>query len=155
MRLAIIAAIGRNRVIGHHGTLPWHIPQDLKRFKQLTIGHCVLMGRRTFESLGKPLPRRRNVVITSRTLPGVETYHSVNSALQALADEEKVFVIGGARLFARFLRDADDLYLTFVHREAEGDTFFPEYEDVVRHHFTESRREEHEGFTFVDYHRKV
>jgi dihydrofolate reductase len=155
VKLAVIAAIGRNRVIGHHGALPWHIPQDLKRFKQLTTGHAVLMGRRTFESLGKPLARRRNVVVTSRTIPGVETYHSVNAALQALAGEEKVFVIGGTRLFAQFLHEADELYFTFVHRDAEGDTFFPNYEEVIHHRFTESHREEHGDFTFVDYLRRT
>ena len=155
MKLALIAAIGRNRVIGKDGVLPWHIPQDLKRFKQLTTGHAVLMGRRTFESLGKPLPRRRNVVVTSRPIPGVETFHSVNVALQVLAEEEKVFVIGGARLYGRLLHEADELYLTFVHRDVDGDSYFPEYEEVIQNHFREVHREEHGDFTFVDYQRRT
>lgn len=155
MKLALIAAIGRKRVIGKDGVLPWHIPQDLKRFKQLTTGHTVLMGRRTFESLGKPLPRRRNVVVTSRPIPGVETFHSVNAALQVLAEEEKVFVIGGARLYGRLLHEADELYLTFVHLDVDGDSYFPEYEEVIQHHFREVHREEHGDFTFVDYQRRT
>lgn len=155
MKLALIAAIGRNRVIGKDGVLPWHIPQDLKRFKQLTTGYTVLMGRRTFESLGKPLPRRRNVVVTSRPIPGVETFHSVNGALQVLAEEEKVFVIGGARLYGRLLREADELYLTFVHLDVDGDSYFPEYEEVIQNHFREVHREEHGDFTFVDYQRRT
>ena len=155
MKIALIAAIGRNRVIGKDGVLPWHIPQDLKRFKQLTTGHAVLMGRRTFESLGKPLPRRRNVVVTSRPIPGVETFHSVNAALQVLAEEEKVFVIGGARLYGRLLREADELYLTFVHLDVDGDSYFPEYEEVIQNHFREVHREEHGDFTFVDYQRRT
>lgn len=155
MKLALIAAIGRNRVIGKDGVLPWHIPQDLKRFKQLTTGYTVLMGRRTFESLGKPLPRRRNVVVTSRPIPGVETFHSVKGALQVLAEEEKVFVIGGARLYGRLLREADELYLTFVHLDVDGDSYFPEYEEVIQNHFREVHREEHGDFTFVDYQRRT
>ena len=155
MKLALIAAIGRNRVIGKDGVLPWHIPQDLKRFKQLTTGHTVLMGRRTFESLGKPLPRRRNVVVTSRPIPGVETFHSVNAALQVLAEEEKVFVIGGARLYGRLLREADELYLTFVHLDVDGDSYFPEYNEVIQNQFREVHREEHGDFTFVDYLRRT
>ena len=155
MKIALIAAIGRNRVIGKDGVLPWHIPQDLKRFKQLTTGHTVLMGRRTFESLGKPLPRRRNVVVTSRPIPGVETFHSVNAALQVLAEEEKVFVIGGARLYGRLLREADELYLTFVHLDVDGDSYFPEYNEVIQNQFREVHREEHGDFTFVDYQRRT
>ena len=155
MKLALIAAIGRNRIIGKDGALPWHIPQDLKRFKQLTTGHTVLMGRRTFESLGKPLPRRRNVVVTSRPIPGVETFHSVNAALQVLAEEEKVFVIGGARLYGRLLREADELYLTFVHLDVDGDSYFPEYDEVIQNQFREVHREEHGDFTFVDYLRRT
>lgn len=154
MRLAIIAAIGRRRVIGSNGALPWHLSEDLKRFKRLTTGHTVLMGRRTFESMGKPLPHRRNVVLTSRTLPGVETYPSVSAAFKALEGEEKVFVIGGAHLYAKLLGQADELYLTFVDRDVEGDTFFPEYEQVLREKFNEVHREEHKDFTFVDYVRR-
>jgi dihydrofolate reductase len=149
--LAIIAAIGKNRVIGKEGKLPWHISDDLKRFKHLTTGHTVVMGRRTFASLGKPLARRRNVVITSRPIPNVETYPSVDAALHALAGEERVFVIGGARLYAETLERADELYLTLVEGEYDGDTFFPAYEHLVEAHFRLLRAEKHEGYTFLDY----
>ncbi len=151
MILALIAAIGKNRVIGKAGRLPWHISEDLKRFKRLTTGHTVLMGRKTFESIGTPLSNRRNVVITSHPLPNVETYPSVDAALQALAGEERVFVIGGAHLYAQTLDRADELYLTLVEGEYEGDTFFPAYEHLLEARFRRVRTEKHEGYTFVDY----
>lgn len=151
MKLAIIAAIARNRVIGKTGTLPWYIPEDLKRFKRLTAGHTILMGRRTFESIGKPLPNRRNVVVSSHEIPGLETYPSVETALEALKDQERVFVIGGATLYAQLLERADELYLTLVNREVEGDTLFPPYEEFLRSSCTAVHREEHDGFDFADF----
>ncbi len=151
MILALIAAVSRNRVIGKDGALPWHISEDLKRFKRITTGHTILMGRRTFESLGKPLPNRRNVVITSRALPGVETYRSLPEALDALSGESKVFVIGGGEVFSSLLDKVDELYLTIVEREVEGDTYFPPYEHLLGTRFIETHREPHDGFSFVDY----
>jgi dihydrofolate reductase len=151
MKLIIIAALSRNRVIGKDGKLPWHISEDLKRFKRLTTGHTVLMGRKTFESLGKPLPNRRNVVLTSRTLPEVETYPTLADALRALENEEKVFVIGGGEVFAQLIDHADALYLTLVDREVEGDTYFPPYEHLIGSRYRLVAREEHEGFVFEDY----
>jgi dihydrofolate reductase len=149
--LAIIAAIARNRVIGKAGALPWHIPEDLKRFKNLTTGHAILMGRRTFESIGKPLPNRRNVVVSSRRIPGLETYPSVETALEALKGQERVFVIGGATLYTQLLERADELYLTFVERDVEGDTLFPPYEELLRSSCAAVHREEHDGFHFADF----
>jgi dihydrofolate reductase len=154
VKLAIIVAVARNRVIGKGGKLPWHISEDLKRFKRLTTGHAVLMGRRTFASIGRPLPNRRNVVISSSPQPEVETYPSVPEALKALKDEEKVFVIGGGQLYARLLDSVDELYLTLVDQDVEGDTFFPPYEHLLGSRFYEVAREEHEGYAFVDYARK-
>ena len=151
MKLAIIAAIGKNRVIGKGGKLPWHISEDLRRFKRLTTGHTVLMGRKTWESLGKPLSNRRNVVITSKPLPGIECYASMDTALVALKDQEHVFVIGGAHAYADTLRKADELYLTFVDQTIDGDAYFPEYEEQLRHKFKVVGREKREGFEFVDY----
>lgn len=155
MTLAIIAAIGKNRVIGKEGQLPWHIADDLKRFKRLTSGHVVLMGRKTFESIGKPLSNRRNVVISSTPVPHVETYRSVDDALAALANEEKVFVIGGGEVYRQLLDRADELYLTFVDRDLAGDTFFPPYEHLLGSTFQLLHEEVHEGFTFADYRRIV
>jgi len=151
VKLAIIVAVARNRVIGKGGKLPWHISEDLRRFKRLTTGHAVLMGRKTFESIGRPLPNRRNVVISSTPQAGAETYRSISEALEALQNQEKVFVIGGGQLYARLLDSADELYLTLVDRDVEGDTFFPLYEHLLGTKFREVGREEHEGYAFVDY----
>ncbi len=151
MKLIIIAAIARNRVIGKDGKVPWDIPEDMERFKQLTIGHTILMGRKSYESLGKPLPDRRNVVLTGRAIPGVETYPTIGGALQALENEEKVFVIGGGEIFAQLLESADELRMTLVDQDVEGDTFFPPYEHLVGTVFRLVNRETHEGFTYADY----
>ncbi|MEX0601733.1 MAG: dihydrofolate reductase [Bacteroidota bacterium] len=151
MKLIIIAALARNRVIGSGGKLPWHLPDDLKRFKRLTTGHTILMGRKTYESLGKALPDRRNVVLTSHPLSGVETYRSLGDALEALEQEDVVYVIGGGKIFNLCLPVADGLYLTHVDREVEGDTFFPEFEHLIGTTFKPVWREEHDGFTFVNY----
>jgi dihydrofolate reductase len=151
VRLALIAAIARNRVIGRAGTLPWHIPDDLKRFKRLTTGRTVLMGRKTFASIGRPLPHRRNVVISTQEIPGVESYCLLEDALEAVKNDEQVFVIGGGQLYAALLDRADELFLTLVDNDVEGDTFFPPFEHLLTTRFRESFREAHPGFTFVDY----
>jgi dihydrofolate reductase len=153
--LAIIAAVARNRVIGSEGRLPWRLPEDLKRFKRLTTGHTVLMGRKTWESLGKPLPDRRNVVVSSRPVSGTEWYSSTSDALRALASEDRVFVIGGGTLYAQLLERADELYLTLVHREADGDVLFPPYEHLLGSLFIERSRELRGDFDFVDYVRRA
>jgi dihydrofolate reductase len=153
VKIALIAAVARNLVIGKDGTLPWHIAEDLKRFKRLTLGHPVLMGRRTWESLGRPLPGRRNVVVTSGDLPEVEHYSSVDAALDALKDQETVYVIGGATLYARLLNEADLLYLTELATAVEGDTLFPPFRHLIGSVFVETARQEHDGFAFVDYRR--
>ena len=155
MKLAIIVAIGKNRVIGKSGKLPWHIPEDLKRFKRLTTGHTVLMGRKTWESLGKPLVNRRNVVITSNPIPGIECYATIDAALRALQDQERVFVIGGARVYSELFSKADELYLTFVEQTVEGDAYFPAHEEELQHKFRVVSREKQEGYEFVDYIRTV
>ena len=151
MKLILIAALTRNRVIGKNGKLPWHIPDDLKRFKRLTTGHTVLMGRKTFESLGNPLPRRRNVVLSSRDLPGVETFSNLPEALKALEGEDVVFVIGGGEVFKQTVAQADAMNLTIVDREVEGDVYFPPYDHLIGSRYKLVAREEHEGFTFEDY----
>ena len=151
MKLAIIAAVGRNRAIGNGGKLPWHLSEDLKRFKRLTTGCPVLMGRKTWESLGRPLPGRRNVVLSSSPVAAVETYASAEEALHALDSAERVFVIGGGLVYARLLERADELYLTLVNRDVEADTFFPPYEHLIGTLFREVAREPHGEFEFVDY----
>jgi len=132
MKLIIIAAIARNRVIGKKSKLPWHIPEDLLRFKQLTTGHTVIMGRKTFDSLDNPLPNRTNIVITSRVINGVKSYPSLDFALQALKNEKEVFVIGGGRVYTDALRFADELQLTLLDRDVDGDTYFPPYQEILK-----------------------
>lgn len=155
MKLAIIAAIAKNRVIGKDGKLPWHISEDLKRFKRLTTGHTVLMGRKTYDSLGKPLSNRRNVVVTSTAIPGIECYRSVADALVALKDQELVFIIGGAQLYTQLFQKADLLYLTFVEQDVPGDVLFPDVLRSLESEFTLVHREVNEGFVFADYLRKT
>jgi dihydrofolate reductase len=141
-RLCLIAALAKNRVIGAGNALPWRLPEDLKHFKALTMGHPVIMGRKTFDSIGKPLPGRRNIVITRSTsfrAEGCEIADSPEAALHALEDcAEEVFVIGGAELYGAFLDRADCMYLTEIDREVEGDARFPEFD---RDQWQETSRE--------------
>ncbi|MGE9291681.1 MAG: dihydrofolate reductase [Puniceicoccales bacterium] len=126
-----VAAMAENRVIGRDGQLPWHLPGDLKFFKQLTIGGTVLMGRKTFESIGRPLPKRRNLVLSRSGIqvPGVEVFASVEEMLPSLPAGESVFVIGGAEIYRQTLDLWTEVYLTRVKQVVEGDTFFPPFED--------------------------
>lgn len=133
-QLKAIFAMASNRVIGKDGGLPWHLPEDFKWFKKLTVGHPVLMGRKTMESLPNgPLPRRRNVVV-SGSLPaggapeGFEVVPNPEAALELLASEETIFLIGGAGLFEALLPRCDELYLSYVFHPYEGDTCLPEFE---------------------------
>ncbi len=132
--ISIIAAMGSNRELGKDNQLLWHLPADLKRFKSITQGHPVIMGRKTFESIGRPLPKRTNVVISSQENYQPKGVTVVSSLMQALIlapelDEEEVFIIGGGRVYAESLGFADRLYLTLVHGEFEAGTFFPEYQE--------------------------
>jgi dihydrofolate reductase len=154
LKLIAIAAVSLNRVIGKNGKVPWDIPEDLRRFMRLTSGHTVLMGRKSFESLGKPLPNRRNVVLSSEPVPGVETYSAIDAALLASRNDDKVFVIGGGEIFAAMLNKLDALQLTLVERTVEGDTYFPPYEEMVKSKFDLVFEERHEGFRYLDYERR-
>ncbi len=131
MRVSLIAAMAENRVIGKRGGLPWRLPADLRFFRETTWGHPVIMGRRTWESVGKPLRGRRNIVVSRRkdfAAEGVEVADSLDAALRLVAEEPEIFVVGGAQLYAAALPRADRIYLTVIHREFEGDTWFPEFE---------------------------
>lgn len=125
--------MAENHVIGHRGGLPWHLPADLRRFKRLTIGHPVIMGRRTFDSIGrKPLPGRRNIVMTRDPTyrpSGVEVAGSLDDALRLAGDADEVFVAGGEAVYRAALPIADRLYLTVVHARVEGDTRFPLFDE--------------------------
>jgi dihydrofolate reductase len=133
--LKAIAAASRDRVIGKNGDLPWRIPEDLKWFKRITSGHAIIMGRKTWKSLGRPLPNRRNLVL-SRTMEAVEGMEVVRSLdeLETKGLSGDVFIIGGGELYAQLLEKCEELYLTTVHREVpEGDVFFPEHEQLFDH----------------------
>jgi len=132
MELVLIAAIARNGVIGRDGTLPWQLPADLARFKQLTTGHTIVMGRKTWESIGRPLPKRTNLIL-SRTLeapPGASVVASLDAAIARARDagETTLYMIGGARVYAEALPRADRLELTRVDAEVEGDVRFPDWD---------------------------
>jgi len=130
-RVYLVAAVARNGVIGSQGQLPWHLPEDLKHFRKITLGHPVIMGRRTWESLGKPLPGRENVVISRRSgfeAPGASVASSLEAAIALCAGEPAVFVIGGAEIYAAALALADGLVLTEIDAEYPGDTYFPRWD---------------------------
>lgn len=150
----IVAAVARNGVIGLEGRLPWRIPEDLARFKRLTMGHAVLMGRATFESIGRPLPGRTNIVLTRDSgwlHSGVEVAGSLQEALRiAASDSRDVFVAGGAEVYRAALGMADRLELTEIDAEPEGDTWFP---PVDWSQWQEVSRDAREGFSFVTYER--
>ena len=159
-RISVIAALAKNRVIGIENRLPWRLPEDLAHFKTLTLGHSILMGRKTFESLGRPLPGRTNIVIT-RNLDyckdGCLVATSIPAALALCVAVDEVFFIGGADLYAQAIPLADRLYLTEVDIDAEGDAWFPDYDHNA---FREVSRESHTGekadalrFDFVVYER--
>lgn len=128
----IIAAMGKNRVIGKDNKLPWHISDDLKNFKKLTSGNVVVMGRKTFESIGKPLPNRVNIVISS-SMPeteGIIVCHDIPSALEkARSYNKEIFIIGGATIYQQTIPWADRMYLSYVKGDYDGDAFFPEYDE--------------------------
>lgn len=130
--ISIIVAIAENGVIGDRNALLWHISEDLRHFKTLTTGHPVIMGRKTYESLGRPLPGRTNVVVTRQRLelPGCTVVHSLEEALALFPADEEVFVIGGAQIYAEALPLADRFYLTRVLHAYEGDTRFPAWDEA-------------------------
>ena len=157
-RIHLIAAVASNGVIGANGKLPWNLPEDLKHFRRITLGHPVIMGRRTWESLGKALPERENIVVTGSAgydAPGAAVASSLGAALALCADEPLVFVIGGHRLFVESLPVAAGMVLTEISRSYEGDAWFPEFD---RSQWRETKREAHTAtggmrFDFVLYER--
>lgn len=158
MHLAIIAAISKNRVIGVNNRLPWHLPADLRHFREITMGKPILMGRKTFDSIGRPLPGRTNVVITrdkGYQPRGCTVYKSLDTALDQLIDHEAVMVIGGAALYEACFPLAAYLYITLVHHVFEGDTYFP---NIRSSDWTEMERQDLErdsknpfDYSFIQY----
>ena len=130
MELILIAAMASNRVIGRGNTIPWNVPGEQTRFKEITMGHSLIMGRKTWESIGKPLPGRCNIVVTRNPefrAPGAEVVHSLEEGLTLTEADEKIFVIGGSQLFRLSLEQADTLILTELEQEFAGDAFFPSF----------------------------
>ncbi|MDX1481992.1 MAG: type 3 dihydrofolate reductase [Woeseiaceae bacterium] len=128
MRISLVVAASANRVIGKDGKLPWHVPADLQRFRAITMGHPIVMGRRTWESIGRPLPGRRNIVLTSNAryvAEGATVVTSPASALEAASDAEEVMIIGGGQVYELFLPLAERVYLTRIDATVDGDAFFP------------------------------
>lgn len=125
--VTIVVAIAQNHAIGRDNQLLWNLPRDLKHFKDITTGHTVIMGRKTYESVGKPLPKRRNIIITRQniTIEGCEVVASIEDALALCADEEEVFVVGGAEIYRQAMHLTNRIYLTIVKKDFEADSFFP------------------------------
>ena len=158
--ISLIAAIGRNNELGKDNTLLWRLPADMKHFKEITMLHAVVMGRKTFESIGKPLPNRRNIVITrdvNYKNNEVEVTHSVSEALDFVGNnEEEIFVIGGGELYEQFMPIADKLYITHIDAEdGNADTFFPEIIPIVWNEVSHKEYEKDEknpfNYTFSVY----
>ncbi len=143
--LSVIAAVARNGVIGIDNTLPWHLPEDLKRFRELTMGHHIIMGRKTYESLGRLLPGRTTVIVSRSkeyAVPGALVADSLSAALAMCGDDPEVFLIGGAQIYREGLHCADRLYLTEIDAEYQGDAHFPEIDRAV---WREKARESHQS----------
>lgn len=130
--ISLIVAMSKNRVIGKDGKMPWHLPNDLKYFKQVTTDNVVVMGRKTFESMGKPLSNRINIILTKDVnykAEGCLVFNSIDHLLESIKHISNVFVIGGSELYKQFLPIAKKLYITYLNHEFNGDTFFPEYDE--------------------------
>lgn len=154
MKISIIVAMAENRAIGYRNKLPWsRLPEDLKRFKEITLGHTIIMGRKTFESIGRALPGRKNIIVTSdknyasKALDCI-IVSSINDAIQKTEalDGDEIFVIGGAEIYKQFLPMAEKIYLTLVHKEWPGDAFFPDL-DLVK--WEEIERADNKDYSFV------
>lgn len=161
MRISFIAAIGENRELGNGGKLPWHLPDDLKRFKELTRGHTVIMGRKTYESIGRILPERNNIIFTRNReyrVSGAVVVTTIPEALKASPREGEVFVIGGGEIFALFFPLVSRLYLTHVDAKLSADSFFPEFDtsewETLSEEFHLTDEKHIHEFTFKTYQRK-
>jgi len=154
----MIAAMANNRIIGLENKMPWHLPADLQHFKKVTMSKPVVMGRKTFESIGRPLPGRRNIIISRNpeySSPGIEVVESPEAALLLLSGEEEIMIIGGGNVYFQFLEKANRLYLTFIDLEVNGDTQFPDFEKVAtwqpisseQHHADEKNKHDYKFVT--------
>lgn len=161
MILSIIVAVAENNVIGRDNGLIWHLSADLKRFKALTTGHAIVMGRKTFESIGRALPNRRNVIVSRNpkfVAEGCEVVESIDAAFDMLGGEDEVFVIGGGSIYSSLWDKAERLYLTRVHTSVEGDTYVPAvdstWEELSREDFKTDEKNECD-YSFINYRKKI
>lgn len=153
LHLTAVVAMTPERVIGKNGTLPWHLPEDLAFFKRTTSGHPIVMGRKTYDSIGRPLPKRRNIVLTRDTTwsaPGVEVIHSPADLANLPGMDGTVFIIGGSEIYTAFMPMLDDLLVSHVHEKHDGDTRLAEFE---RSFPNTEEVERHEAFTVVRHYR--
>ncbi len=160
MKLSLIVAMAENRTIGINKKMPWHLSADLKKFKKITMGHPIIMGRKTFESIGRPLPGRKNIIISrnpSYQQNGCVVFNDLETAIKSCSEEEEVFVIGGATLYESILEVSDRLYVTEINKSFAGDTWFPEFD---KKQWLESDREDintdpsvNFSYSFVTYNR--
>ncbi|WP_068596172.1 dihydrofolate reductase [Vaginella massiliensis] len=159
--ISIVVAVSSNHVIGKNNQLLWHLPDDFKHFKNITTGHPIIMGRKTYESIGRPLPNRINIVVTRDQqfcADGIVVAFSLKAALEkALALDDEVFVIGGGELYRQVIDMADKIYLTEIHHEFDGDTFFPEldennWEEISRAHHDKDEKHQY-SFDIITYQR--
>ncbi len=153
--ISIIAAIGENRELGKDNKLLWHIPEDMERFKQITLGHPVIMGRTTYESIGKPLTERTNVIITrdqSYQEAGCLVCHSLEEAIEKAKDldPKEIFLIGGGQIYGQGIKYADKLYLTVVKGKFEADTYFPDYSQFKKIVFQKESSDKNYRYTFLE-----
>jgi dihydrofolate reductase len=142
-RVSIIVAMAQNRTIGINNTLPWRCPEDLKRFKALTMGHHMIMGRKTYDSIGKPLPGRTTVVVTRNPelkIEGCIVAHSLNEAITASSGDAEIFIVGGAELYAQAMPLADTLYVTEIQHNVVGDAYFPAFNPAQWHEVSREAR---------------
>lgn len=151
--IALIVAMSKNRVIGNQGTIPWNIPGELQRFKELTTDHVVIMGRRTYEDIGRPLPNRENIIVSTTQTYEAENCRTARSLREAieLAGDQDIYIGGGSRLYEEALPLVDKMYITEVDLEVEGDTFFPFFDETL---FTKEIEAVYPQYTYVTYTRK-
>lgn len=159
-QLSLIVAMAKNHAIGLNNTLPWRCPEDLKHFKALTMGHHMIMGRKTFDSIGKPLPGRTTVVVTRNadlSIPGCIVVHSLDAAIAACAGDSKIFIVGGADLYRQAIPRVDTMYITEIQQDVGGDAFFPAFDHAAWQEVARERRSQSEPqpleYHFVTYQR--
>lgn len=160
MIISLIAAMDKNRLIGADNAMPWHLPADFRHFKSVTMGKPIIMGRKTFESIGRPLPGRKNVVISGSGFqaPGIVVVGSIEAALAEAGEAEEVMIIGGARLYEQMIDRADRMYLTYVDAECEGDAWFPAFNaddwEVMSEEKFDADDNNNYNFRVIEYQRK-